>query len=112
MRRRIPPSLTKYLYRTCPKCKSYLGVVVPDTPDPMKVIQIDAYCGFKLLWKVVLGKKSSLRSASTALFLLTVFGAFYLTLYSLSTGTNGMIRREGTSPWGAASFCTMFKPIR
>jgi len=26
MRSRIPPSMTKYLYRSCPKCKDYLGV--------------------------------------------------------------------------------------
>ena len=107
--------MLKYLYRDCPKCGDYLGVVVRDPPESKREVPIDAHCvvcGFKLGWRVVLGKKVSLRSASTALFLLTVFAAFYLTLYSLSTGTNGMIRREGTSPWGAASFCTMFKPIR
>ena len=25
--------MAKYLYRTCPKCKDYLGVVVPESPD-------------------------------------------------------------------------------
>ncbi len=60
MGRRIPPSMLKYLYRTCPKCKDYLGVVVPDPPEPVREIPIDAHClrcGFKLLWKVVLGRK-------------------------------------------------------
>ncbi len=51
--------MTKYLYRTCPKCKDYLGVVVRDPPGPKSEIPIDAYCvvcGFKLLWKVVVGQ--------------------------------------------------------
>ncbi len=40
-----PPILmTKYLYRTCPKCKDYLGVVVPDPPEPKREIPIDARC--------------------------------------------------------------------
>ncbi len=50
--------MLKYLYRTCPKCKDYLGVVVRDSPGPMSEIPIDAYCvvcGFKLGWKLVLG---------------------------------------------------------
>ncbi len=50
--------MTKYLYRTCPKCKDYLGVVVRDPPGPKSEITIDDYCvvcGFKLLWKVVVG---------------------------------------------------------
>ena len=45
-------------YRTCPKCKDYLGVVVTDPPEPMREVPIDAHCvvcGFKLDWKVVLG---------------------------------------------------------
>ena len=52
--------MAKYLYRTCPKCKDYLGVVVPEPPDPAGEIPIDAHCavcGFKLAWKVVLGKR-------------------------------------------------------
>jgi len=54
--------MLKYLYRTCPKCGDYLGVVVRDPPEPMREIPIDAYCcrcGFKLGWKVVLGYKDS-----------------------------------------------------
>ncbi len=80
MRRRISPSMTKYLYRTwrapelsdfsfnniylaastVPKCRDYLGVVVRDLPGPKSEIPIDAYCvvcGFKLSWRLVLGKK-------------------------------------------------------
>ncbi len=52
--------MAKYLYRTCPKCKDYLGVVVPEPPEPVTEVPIDARClrcGFKLAWKVVLGKR-------------------------------------------------------
>ena len=79
--------MAKYLYRTCPKCNDYLGVVVPEPPEPAKEVLIDARClrcGFKLDWKVVMGKGSSLRSAYTALLLLTVFAVSYLALCSLS----------------------------
>ncbi len=58
--------MTKYLYRTCPKCKDYLGIVVRDPPEPKREIPIDAYCcrcGFKLLWKVVLGSRQLERDA-------------------------------------------------
>ena len=79
--------MLKYLYRTCPKCKDYLGVVVRDPPGLKSEITIDAYCvvcGFKLDWKVVLGKKSPLRSVPTALLLLTVLAASYLSIFSPS----------------------------
>ena len=52
--------MLKYLYRTCPKCKDYMGVVVPDSPEPEREVPIDAHCvvcGFNLRWKLVLGKK-------------------------------------------------------
>ncbi len=52
--------MLKYLYRDCPKCKDYLGVVVRDPPGPKSEIPIDAHCvvcGFKLGWRLVLGKK-------------------------------------------------------
>jgi len=52
--------MTKYLYRTSPKCKDYLGVVVRDPPESKREVPIDAHCvvcGFKLGWKLVLGKK-------------------------------------------------------
>jgi hypothetical protein len=49
--------MTKYLYRTYPKCKDYLGVVVRDPPGPKGEIPIDTYWrlhGFNLRWMVVL----------------------------------------------------------
>jgi len=52
--------MLKYLYRDCPKCKDYLGVIVRDLPEPMREVPIDAHCvvcGFKLEWRLVLGKK-------------------------------------------------------
>jgi len=65
--------MLKYLYRTCPKCKDYLGVVVRDPPGPMREIPIDAHCvvcGFKLGWRLVLGKRSSSKLTKLALFFL------------------------------------------
>jgi len=58
--------MAKYLYRTCPKCKDYLGVVVRDPPEPMREVPIDATClrcGYKMLWKVVLGNRRFEREA-------------------------------------------------
>ena len=59
--------MLKYLYRDCPKCGDYLGVVVCDPPGPMSEIPIDAYCvvcGFKLEWRVVVGNKELVRELS------------------------------------------------
>ncbi len=75
MGRRIPPLMLKYLYRTCPKCGDYLGVVVPDPPGPMSEIPIDAHCvvcGFKLGWRLVLGKRSSSKLTKLVLFFLVL----------------------------------------
>ncbi len=60
MGRRISPPMLKYFYRTCPKCKDYLGVVVRDPPESKREVPIDAHCvvcGFKLGWRLILGKK-------------------------------------------------------
>ncbi len=65
--------MLKYLYRDCPKCKDYMGVVVPDPPESKREVPIDAHCvvcGFKLGWRLVLGKRSSSKSAKLALFFL------------------------------------------
>jgi len=61
-----PSSMLKYLYRDCPKCKDYLGVIVRDLPEPMREVPIDAHCvvcGFKLGWRLVLGGKQPEREA-------------------------------------------------
>jgi len=58
--------MTTYLYRTCPKCKDYLGVIVRDPPEPMREVPIDAHCvvcGFKLEWRLVLGGRQLEREA-------------------------------------------------
>ncbi len=58
--------MLKYLYRDCPKCGDYLGVVVTDPPGPMSEIPIDARClrcGFNLLWRIVLGGRQLEREA-------------------------------------------------
>jgi len=65
--------MLKYLYRTCPKCKDYMGVVVPDPSESTREVPIDAHCvvcGFKLGWKLVLGKRSYSKSTKLALFFL------------------------------------------
>lgn len=65
--------MLKYLYRTCPKCKDYIGVVVLDPPEPEREIPIDAHCvvcGFKLEWRLVLGKRSYSKLTKLALFFL------------------------------------------
>ncbi len=67
--------MARYLHRTCPKCKDYLGVVVPEPPEPAQEVPIDARClrcGFKLAWKVVTGRKSIV-----ALLWLVVFLPLY-----------------------------------
>jgi len=70
--------MLKYLYRTCPKCKDYLSVVVCDPPEPMREVPIDAHCvvcGFKLGWRLVLGKRTFSKLTKLALFFL-VFSIF------------------------------------
>ncbi len=65
--------MLKYLYRTCPKCKDYMGVIVPDPPESTREVPIDAHCvvcGFKLGWRLVLGKRSSSKSTKLVLFFL------------------------------------------
>ncbi len=67
--------MLKYLYRTCPKCKDYMGVVVRDPHEPMREVPIDAHCvvcGFKLGWRLVLGKRSSSKLTKLALFFLAL----------------------------------------
>ncbi len=64
--------MPKYLYRTCPKCNYYLGVVVPKPPEPVTEVPIDARClrcGFKLAWKVVMGRKPIVALLWLVLFL-------------------------------------------
>jgi len=34
--------MARYLTRTCPKCKDYLGVVVRDPPEPMEEILVSS----------------------------------------------------------------------
>ncbi len=62
--------MNKYLYRTCPKCYDYLGIVVRDPPEPKREIPIDAYCvlcGFKVGWKVLQGSQQLLDSGNQLL---------------------------------------------
>ena len=74
------PIMAKYLARICPKCDDYLGVVVPEPPEPVEEIPIDATClscGYKLpLRKIVMGKRTSLAGLLAAL----IFGFALLTI--------------------------------
>ena len=77
--------MAKYLYCTCPKCKDYLGVVVPEPPEPVEEIPIDARClrcGFKLAWKVILGNKPIL----TLLWIVSFIIASSIAAYPHSGG--------------------------
>jgi len=66
--------MTKYLYRTYPKCKDYLGVIVRDPPESKREVPIDTHCvvcGFRLLWRVIKGRKSLPASLCVLIFLLS-----------------------------------------
>ena len=56
--------MARYLAHTCPRCRDYLGVVIPEPPGDSKEVPVDGVClrcGFKLLInKIVLGKKLTL----------------------------------------------------
>jgi len=73
MRRKIPSPMLKYLYPDCPKCGDYLGVIVLNPPESKREVPIDAHCvvcGFKLGWRLVLGKRSSSKLTKLVLFFL------------------------------------------
>ena len=37
-----PPAMVWYLYRECPKCGDYLGVVILESQDPPEEVEVDA----------------------------------------------------------------------
>jgi hypothetical protein len=52
--------MARYLAYTCPRCKGYLGVVIPEGKRnrPVKAINgLCAQCGYRLAWLMVLGKQ-------------------------------------------------------
>lgn len=58
--------MAKYLYRSCPKCGDYLGVVIPEPPEPEEEGRIDATClrcGYRLDLRIIL-PKNALKSAN------------------------------------------------
>ena len=72
--------MAKYLYRSCPKCNDYLGVIVPELTEPVTVIPIHARClrcGFKLAWKVISGRKSIVALLWLVVFLLLNASSVY-----------------------------------
>ena len=77
--------MARYLSRTCPKCKEYLGIVVPESKRqeiPVKGTCLD--CGFRLSWRVVTGKKAGRSPVTRALALVVTL---FLFLSSLVWGT-------------------------
>jgi hypothetical protein len=53
--------MARYIAHTCPKCKSYLGIVIPLPEHEAMEIPIEGNClgcGYKLAWKVILGRRS------------------------------------------------------
>jgi hypothetical protein len=52
--------MAKYLQRRCPRCKGYLGIVLPEgnTKVPVRAINgLCFVCGYRLAWLVVFGKR-------------------------------------------------------
>lgn len=58
--------MAKYLYRSCPKCGDYLGVVIPEPPEPVEEIPIESSClkcRYRLALRIIL-PKNALKSAN------------------------------------------------
>lgn len=50
--------MARYLYRSCPECGDYLGVVIPEPPEPVREVLVEATCmrcGYRLDWSVSYG---------------------------------------------------------
>jgi C4-type Zn-finger protein len=48
--------MAKYLARTCPVCKGYLGVIIQPDEAENSVQAIDAHClncGYRIAWKLI-----------------------------------------------------------
>ena len=48
--------MAKYLARTCPMCKNYLGVVIAEATSDTKTHAVDglcARCGYKVSWMLI-----------------------------------------------------------
>ena len=52
--------MAKYLQRPCPKCNSYLGIVIRERKAKLPVQAINGWClkcGYRLAWVVIRGKR-------------------------------------------------------
>jgi hypothetical protein len=58
------PIMAKYLYRSCPRCNGYLGIVLrePGRSTPLQPVNGQCLgCGYRLAWIVIRGKRDSAR---------------------------------------------------
>jgi hypothetical protein len=56
--------MARYLARSCPRCRGYLGIVLrePGRNTPLRAINGRCVeCGYRLAWILVRGKHSALR---------------------------------------------------
>jgi hypothetical protein len=62
--------MAKLLQRGCPRCKGYLGIVIPERKPDTLVQAINGHClkcGYRLTWLLVLGKRLARDSSRKAL---------------------------------------------
>src|SRR5213594_2864179 len=76
--------MAKYLDRTCPRCKGYLGVVIPIPTQKTTEFPVNGFCAvcrYKLTWKVIQGKRLRLppRGRKLKSFCLAVLFGLVLT---------------------------------
>jgi len=86
--------MSRYLARTCPKCKNYFAVVIPVPLDGSKEVPINANClkcGFKLAWKMVQGKRQTY-SLALRIVALAVFFLFLISSLAVSQQTGSQHR--------------------
>jgi len=52
--------MAKYLYRSCPRCNGYLGIVMREPGRNMPLQAVNGHClgcGYRLAWIVIRGKR-------------------------------------------------------
>ena len=52
--------MPRYLFRTCPRCDGYLGIVLREPGRNMPVQAVNGHClgcGYRLAWLVIRGKR-------------------------------------------------------
>jgi len=86
--------MARYLARICPKCRDYLGVVIPVPQKKSDELSINATClkcGFKLGWKVFQGKRQT-HSLALRIVALAAFFLFLISSLAVSQQTGSQHR--------------------